>query len=173
MLQGPADWLLTAVMGYLVIDPGKTRQPLKWGMADEGSRWTANLAIRTMQCHVMIWLGISWLGHFAEPMWWFGNGVWWLAAADFSPWLVARSLAKHPYWVNFLSHAFLVIHGLLWLSLLYRSTRPLAALLSIAMALSVFGLAGDWQYAMALIAAMTCFAGSAWREVSTSRGIDH
>ncbi len=110
VLQGPGDILLLSLLGYLCVDTGKLKLPLVWGWEDGEERWTVNLASRAMQCHVLIWLLISFVSHLAEEMWWAGDAVWWLAAQDFTSGVTAEYLSEHVYVLNLITHGFLVIH---------------------------------------------------------------
>jgi len=164
MLQGAGDLLFTGIMGYLVIDPGKTKKWWNIGLDDRTERWTSNLAVRMMQCHVMIWLLVSFVSHLAEPMWWAGSAAWWLVSAQLSPWYTQVSLSDKPYLVNVLSHAFILVHLVTIALLMVRHGRPLAIASALLMAMGVWGLAGDWLYSLAIILCTAPFWGIAVRE---------
>ena len=118
-----------------------------------------------MQCHVILWLLVSLIGHLAEPMWWSGNAAWWLASAELSPWFSAHYLSDKPYLINFLSHGFLFVH-LMTIGLLFRQNyRPLAIAAALLMAIGVWLLAGDWLYGLAIILCTSPFWGTAVREL--------
>ncbi len=167
-LLGAGELLFTGVMGYLVVDPGKTKRWTRIGLEDREVRWTANLAIRLMQCHFVGWLAISLASHLAEPMWWSGAGVWWLASGNRSPWFSADYLSDKPYFMNALSHGFIAIH-LATLALFFRTgCRTLAIVATLLMSTSIWILAGDWMYSLALIVCTSCFWGTAIRELRGS-----
>jgi hypothetical protein len=164
MLQGAGDLLLTGLLGYLVIDPGKTRLRWRIGLHDPIERWSAKLAVRLMQCHLLIWLLVSLVSHLVEPMWWAGNAAWWLASGQLSPWFSPYFLSDKPYVVNILSHLFLLMHFVtVWL-LMVRHGRPLAIVAAGLTAISIGGLAGDWLYSFAFILCTAPFWGIANRE---------
>jgi len=167
ILQDAGDLLFSGIMGYLIIDPGKTKHWKSIGLDDREDRWTANLAKRLMQCHVVGWLAISLVSHLAEPMWWSASAAWWLAAGQRSPWFSQDFLSDKPYLINAISHGFIVIH-LATLGLFLRTgCRPLAIGATLLMSITIWGLAGDWLYSCALIAATSCFWGIAARELQT------
>ena len=159
-LLGSGDLLITGVMGYLMIDPGKIRNLAKVGLADSESRISANIAIRLFQCHVIAWLAISFISHLAEPMWWNGSAVWWLAIGDRSPLFTADFLSDKPYLVNALTHGFIVLHLLLVMAL-SRGNRGLGIGLAVLFALSIWGLSGDFLYSFAVIVLTSGFWGNA------------
>ncbi len=165
MLQGAGDLLFTGMMGYLVIDPGKTKYKWSFGFDDGTDRWTSNLAIRLMQCHLLVWLVVSFLSHLAEPMWWTGSAAWWLASARQSPWFSQFLMSDKPYLVNALSHGFLLLHFAAIGLLIVRHCRPLGIATLCSMAMAIWGLAGDWFYSIALVACSSCFWGIAAREL--------
>jgi hypothetical protein len=164
MLQGAGDLLFTGLLGYLVVDPGKIRSICRMGLHDRAERWTASLAIRLMQCHLLIWLLISFVSHLAEPMWWAGSAAWWLASAQLSPWYQQHFLSDKPYLINLLSHAFLLLHLVSVGLLMVRYGRPLAIVAAGLTGLGIGGLAGDWLYATAFILCTAAFWGIACRE---------
>ena len=167
-LLGAGELLFTGVMGYLVVDPGKTTRWTRIGLDDREVRWTSNLTIRLIQCHFVGWLAISLASHIAEPMWWTGTGVWWLASGDRSPWLSAEYLSDKPYFMNALSHGFIAIH-LAALALFFRSGyRAVAIMATLLMSIGIWIIAGDWMYSLALVACTSCFWGTAIREVRRS-----
>ncbi len=166
MLQGPGDLLFTGLLGYLVVDPGKIQACWQVGLHDQRERWTATLAIRLMQCHLVIWLLISLVSHFAEPMWWAGSAAWWLASAQLSPWYDQQSLSDKPYLMNALSHAFLLAHAVTVGLLLVRHGRLLAIVAAGLTSIGIWGLAGDWLYSVAFILCTAAFWGIASREFS-------
>ena len=165
MLQGAGELLFTGIMGYLIIDPGKVRCWSRIGFADQQSRWTASLSLRLMQCHVVVWFAISILSHFAEPMWWSGTATWWLAIGQRSPWLSQDFLSDKPYLMNVFSHGFLAIHLVALILLVCKGCRLLAIGACLLMAMSVWILAGDWMYGLALVGSTACFWGTAIKEL--------
>ncbi len=165
MLQGAGDLLFTGIIGYLVIDPGKTKNWWRIGVDDRIERWSSNLAVRLMQCHVLIWLLVSLVSHLAEPMWWSGSAAWWLASAQLSPWYTQAYLSDKPYLINALSHVFILVHLVTIGLLLKRNGRPLAILAMIFMAMGIWLMAGDWFYSLALVLCTSPFWGTAVREV--------
>jgi hypothetical protein len=167
MLQGTGDFLLTGLLGYLVLDPGKTRSLVRPGVDDRAERWSANFAIRLLQCHYLFWLLISLISHFAEPMWWVGEASWWLAAARHSPWLEPDSVFERSYLINLSTHLFLALHAATIFLFALRGFRPLAIVSSILMAFAVYALSGDWLYSLVLIAGGTAFWGVAFRELNS------
>ncbi len=170
ILQDAGDLLFTGIIGYLVVDPGRTKHWNSIGLDDREDRWTANLAVRLMQCHIVGWLAISLVSHLAEPMWWSGSAAWWLASGQRSPWFSQNYLSDKPYLINAISHGFIAIH-LVTLGLFLRSgCRPLAIGAALLMSIIIWGLAGNWLYSYALIAGCSCFWGIAAREMRTLDG---
>lgn len=165
MMQGPGELLVTGLLIYLVIDSGKLRFPLRMGWADKEVRTTSNFALRCVQVHFLIWCTVALLSSLAEQIWWNGDAVWWLAASSKSPIWSMRDLSESPYFVNFISHSYLLVHGMMIISLLIRGSRAWGIAFGFAMAIFTFAIAGDWLYGLGLIVGLSSFAGNAAREV--------
>jgi hypothetical protein len=78
MIQGPGDFFITGLFGYLVICPGTRIKRLLGDRPSDNDKasWKCSLAIRLIQCHVFLWFAASLASHFAEPIWWTGTAQW-------------------------------------------------------------------------------------------------
>jgi hypothetical protein len=157
MLQGPGELLITGMLLYLIIDPGKKSNYLRVGLHDQQLRSSANLMVRLVQAHTLLWLSVGFLSSVAETMWWNGTALWWLAIAERSPVWNAASLSDNPHLVSWLSHAYLGVLGLTIIGLVKRTWRPIGLLAGGLLAILTFLFAGDGWLSLAILTGLTSF----------------
>lgn len=149
-LSGLVEPTLVACLGYLIIEPGL---PLWANARKTTSTWTAGVALRLLQTHWWLLVAAGLLSQLGGLVWWRGEGVWWLAAADRSNLFTVEQLRGHPMWINFLSHTVIVVQILaLWL-LTVPAARPLGIACGILVAV-VYGGVADFGLLAALLLAM-------------------
>ncbi|MEO8272220.1 MAG: hypothetical protein ABI557_21090 [Aureliella sp.] len=149
-LSGLVEPTLVACLGYLIIEPGLAL----WTQSRPASfKWTAGVALRLLQTHWWLLVAAGLLSQLGGLVWWQGQGVWWLAAADRSNLLSIDLLRGHPLWINTLSHAVIVVQILaLWL-LTLSAARRLGLVCGILVAV-VYGGVADHGLLAALLLAM-------------------
>jgi hypothetical protein len=141
--------LLSACLGYLVIDTGNLAWNGRPAFASGPDRMTVNMAFRLVQCHFAIWMLASVVNMLQFPVWWDGravgilirNGQGYLSLPDSLP--IATSLA---------SYFIIVIHIAIVASMWKRSWRWIGRGLWMAFLACVLLLLGDWMYAGTLLA---------------------
>ncbi len=157
MLQGPGELLITGMLLYLIVDPGKKNNYLRIGLHDQQLRGTANLAVRLFQAHTLLWLSVCFLSCIAETIWWNGTALWSLAIAERSPVWNAAYLSDQSHLINWLSHAYLGLLGFTIIGLVKRTWRPIGMLAGTGLAILTFLFAGDWLLSLAILASLTSF----------------
>ncbi|MFK7737964.1 MAG: hypothetical protein AB8B50_18180 [Pirellulaceae bacterium] len=155
-LAGPTEPLMIAMTAYVTLQPG-SRWNWKQRETSVNSGWTANASLRLLQVHSWILLAAGVLMQLASLIWWRGEAVWWLAAADRSNSLSTATLANRAYLVNAFTHGWILIELLaLWL-LVPQSTRPLGVLLAWISCCCIGLLADQACYAILLAAGFSAF----------------
>ncbi len=161
-LVGPAEYLLNALLLYLVIDQGKLEKPWQPGIADRTRRWSMGIASKLIQVHVWLWIAFSLLSQLAAVIWWEGEGVWFLSYLPTS-FLDKSWLAKRGYWVNLLTHAIVVFQLLAVICLPMKLYRPIGIGAAILSWLLIGLSTGDLYYASAGIVGTFIF----WESISS------
>ncbi len=172
MLQGPGDLMIVGMFGYLFFDPGKRYGLFRVGLHDKEHRASANLVVRLLQVHFVVWMIATFLSCIAEPMWWNGSATWWLAVAGRTTWWSRDALVEHPFFVNFATHLYLVILAVMLMLLTRRGCRTWGIILGVIFACITYGLCGDLIYTMSLIVALSSFVGEAMTEWTAPSEID-
>ena len=157
MLQGPGDYLITGLFGYLVICPGKSIRNTTFSLTDDPSRssWLCNLAFRLLQCHLFLWIAASLASQFGDPIWWNGNAPWWLTFSGNRSWISMDFWLKYPYLMNLATYS---VQGLqLWIlvSLLMPKWRISGIAAMIAFSILALVIANDWIYSLAILSCTT------------------
>lgn len=153
-LIGPVEPALIAFVAYLIFEPGpsilRRAVPAK-------CNWSATTAVRLLQTHWWILIAVGLASQAASLIWWRGEGVWWLAAAERSTVLSVATLTDRAYLVNAITHGFILLQVLtLWLILL-RNARWIGIVLGIAVCLSIGLIADQLLYSALLAAALVSF----------------
>jgi len=168
MLQGPGDFLITGVFGYLLICPGEkfTTSNRDESIDRVANSWLCNLAIRLFQCHVFLWFAASLASHLAEPMWWNGTAPWWLSFSGDQSWVSMRFWLDHPYVMNLICSSILGLQAWILISFLVPSWRSSGTVALVAFAVVNLVIANDWVYSVAIVACIPTLlvpSGSALR----------
>jgi hypothetical protein len=146
ILTGPGEYLLSAMLLYLVIDTGKLQKLIRPGVSDGGERWTAHVATRLMQVHLWMWILFSLLSQLAAVIWWEGEAVWFLTAAHRS-FFSTSLLAGNAYLVNALTHGLILAQVCAVGFLIKPLTRPLGLIAAMVAWLGIALFSGDITYA--------------------------
>ncbi len=166
MIQGPGDFLITGVFGYLLICPGLRLNKLRSDQSspDDITSWLCNLAIRLFQCHVFLWFAASLASHFAEPIWWNGTAPWWLSFSGDQSWISIRFWLDHPYSMNLVSYIVLGLHVWVLVSFLVPTWRKSGTAALTAFAFFNLVIANDWVYSLAIVACIPVLLASTERQ---------
>jgi hypothetical protein len=156
VISGPGDYLLSAMLLYLVVDTGKLNRVLRPGLGDRSPRLTTNIALRLMQVHLWMWMLFSVLSQLAAVIWWEGEAVWFLTASHRS-FLETNFLAKNAILVNLLTHGLIVAQVVAVACLAKPLTRPIGWIAAVTAWFGIGLFSGDVSYAVIGAAASLCF----------------
>jgi hypothetical protein len=151
-LQSLADPLMSAGLMYLIIDPGKLSHPLRPGFCDDEQRSTTRLAARLTQLHIGLWMLAALMSHLSGVIWWNGQAVWFLTAADQSYVTTLTQLAESPWIGEALTHGIILTLALAVLGLLSFRFAKVTLIAAVMYWLCIMGVAGEWTYGLAGIA---------------------
>lgn len=158
-LSMPGEILLTASLFYLIIDPGRTQWTLRPGLDDAKERITANLALRCSQIHLLIWLMFSWISMLQYAVWWNGSAVS-LLSRQIESWY--GQIPENSQFGQASTLAILSLQIGAIFFLMHRSLAAVGLICLIGFAGTVAIFAGDWLYALTLIAMGTSFLIATW-----------
>jgi hypothetical protein len=155
-LIGPAEYLMSALLLYLLIDPGKILRWQRFGFSDSDGRFSAHLVVRLLQVHVWLWMFFALLSQLAAVIWWEGEAVWFLSAQHRS-FLSTSVLADNSILVNALTHGLIASQAIALFFLTKRLTRPLGLVFAIIAWIGVGVVSTDIFYAAVGIAGSLSF----------------
>lgn len=166
MIQGPGDFLITGVFGYLLICPGVRFNKFRrdTSNADDTASWLCNLAIRLFQCHVFLWFAASLASHFAEPIWWNGTAPWWLSFSGDQSWISMRFWLDHTYLMNLICYIILGLQAWVLVSLVVPPWQKSGIVALTAFAFFNLVIANDWVYSLAIVACIPVLLASNERQ---------
>ena len=153
-LTTPAEMLLAAGLIYLVIDPGRLAWDWRPKRHDGRERVLANLAVRCIQVHGLVWLCFSIASMLQQQVWWNGSAVAMMSRQRGGFWGEGfGGVIEGTSWFG--QGATVAILALQFVGLLMLPRASTAALGYLAMVilsglLVVFD--GDWMYALAILA---------------------
>jgi hypothetical protein len=144
----PSEVLTSAALLYLAIEPGTAMRIKQLEVAKEGSSSVlANLALRCLQVHWILWSGFSLASMFQQTPWWDGTALSILSEQGLG-WL--GKIARGGYTGQTLGFLALLLQASSLLCLCNRSLRGLGILLTILLGIGHFVLAGDWIMGLAI-----------------------
>lgn len=166
MIQGPGDFLITGVFGYLLICPGVRLYKLRSDPSntDDTTSWLCNLAIRLFQCHVFLWFAASLVSHSAEPIWWNGTAPWWLSFSGDQSWISMRIWLDHPYVMNLVCYIILGLQAWVLLSFVIPTWQKSGIVALTAFAIFNLVIANDCVYSLAIVACIPVLLASKERQ---------
>lgn len=155
-LQGPMEPALVAMLGYLIVSPGK--KLFSKEQNEPSVSWLNCMALRLIQTHCWILLAAGVLMQLGSLVWWRGEAVWWLAATGHSHLLSSEMLRNSPLFVNGLTHSMVAIELAALGLLVLPATRLWGMLTGLLAVLSVGMVADQFLYSLLLASCLL-----AWR----------
>ena len=150
MLISIADPLMSAMLVYLIIDPGKTTWDLKPGLASGEDRIGVNIARRLIQCHLVIWMVFSLSTMLSFVSWWNGEAAWALLEPMRSTWKIGDQWQWTGQW---LTHCVIALQFAVLASIPATHWRWLGRWMMYLFIACMLLLAKDWMYAAILLVA--------------------
>ncbi len=152
LLALPGELLIAAGLLYCTLDTGRTAWSLRPAWDDGTQRVMANVARRCIQIHFLLWLVFSIGSMLQYSVWWDGTAVPILSEKIDG---LFGTFERTSPWGHFWTHAMVGLQVIAVLTLTRASTVGLGFLTTIAFAMCVGLFAGDWIYAISLIAMAT------------------
>jgi hypothetical protein len=140
-LTMPSEILMSAGLFYLAIEPGESLL-LKRSHKESADRYSvlANIALRCLQIHWVLWVGLSLASMLQQSVWWNGEATG-LLSEQGSGWFgkVSRSAELGQC----IGLAFLMLHALSLVCLCNRRFRSLGVVFTILLGIGYILLTGD------------------------------
>lgn len=155
-LTMPSEILMSAGLFYLAIEPGGSPLP-KPSLKGPADRYSvlANIALRCLQTHWILWVGLSLASMLQQPVWWTGEAIG-LLSEQGSGWL--GKITRDAGLGQCISLVFLMLHALSLVCLCNRRLRSLGVVFTILLGMGYIFLTGDLllgliagAYAMAFV----------------------
>lgn len=155
-LTMPSEILMSAGLFYLAIEPGGSLLP-KPSLKGSADRYSvlANIALRCLQIHWILWVGLSLASMLQQPVWWTGEAIG-LLSEQGSGWL--GKITRDAGLGQCISLVFLMLHALSLVCLCNRRLRSLGVVFTILLGMGCIFLTGDLllgliagAYAMAFV----------------------
>lgn len=155
-LTMPSEILMSAGLFYLAIEPGGSLLP-KPSLKGSVDRYSvlANIALRCLQIHWILWVGLSLASMLQQPVWWTGEAIG-LLSEQGSGWL--GKITRDAGLGQCISLVFLMLHALSLVCLCNRRLRSLGVVFTILLGMGCIFLTGDLllgliagAYAMAFV----------------------
>lgn len=140
-LTMPSEILMSAGLLYLSIEPGQStwiRKP-----ADESAdrpRVLANIALRCLQIHWILWVGLSFASMLQQPVWWNGEAIGVLSQQG-AGWL--GKISREDTIGQLIGLVLLLLHAATLACLCNRKLQSLGIVFTILLGLSYILLTGD------------------------------
>ena len=140
-LTMPSELLMSAALFYLAIEPGASLL-LKRSHKESADRCSvlANIALRCLQIHWILWVGLSLASMLQQPVWWNGEALG-LLSEQGSGWF--GKVSRSSELGQCIGLAFLMLHPLSLLCLCNRRFRSLGVLFTILLGMGYILLTGD------------------------------
>jgi hypothetical protein len=140
-LTMPSEVLMSAGLFYLALEPGASLL-LNRSNKESADRYSvlANIGLRCLQIHWLLWVGLSLASMLQQPVWWNGEAIG-LLSEQGSGWFgkVSRSAELGQC----IGLAFLILHPLSLVCLCNRRFRSLGVLFTILLGMGYILLTGD------------------------------
>jgi hypothetical protein len=153
-LSMPGELLLAAGLLYLVIDTGRTAWSILPKRDDVAQRVSANLAWRCIQIHFLLWMMFSITSMLQYGIWWNGTAVA-VLSEQFNGWMGVIPTASR--WGQAIAHAMIIFQVVALLTLGRASTVSVGLVATWMFAVCVAIFAGDWLYALTILAMSVSF----------------
>ncbi|QDU77043.1 hypothetical protein Pan97_41030 [Bremerella volcania] len=168
MLMGVLEPLLCPVMIYLCLAPcGAYFSVDAWLRARKGDTeevppsFTAHLATRLIQVHVVAFYWMMAFAKLGNPVWWNGEAMWWLIAQPDNRLIDLTFLGGSQGsrllvfgWTHLVVFFELAFGLLIW----FRIWRPLLAVLAVFHWVGLGLVTGHWEFAILMIGLTLAFA---------------
>ncbi len=142
-ITGQVEPVLAMALFYLALGPSGARLSLDaWRAArrapngatrpapiNRSTIWTG-VVTRAFQVHLAMFYATMGLSKLYSEQWWGGVGTWWLLTRSESRLVDLTLLHRHPYVINFWSHATVVVELAMATLIWVRVARPLLLVLS-------------------------------------------
>jgi hypothetical protein len=140
-LTMPSEILMSAGLFYLAIEPGESLL-LKRSHKESADRYSvlANIALRCLQIHWVLWVGLSLASMLQQPVWWNGEAIG-LLSEQGSGWF--GKVPRSAVFGQFIGLAFLMLHALSMVCLCNRRFRSLGVVFTILLGIGYILLTGD------------------------------
>jgi hypothetical protein len=140
-LTMPSELLMSAALFYLAIEPGASLL-LKRSHKESADRCSvlANIALRCLQIHWILWVGLSLASMLQQPVWWNGEALG-LLSEQGSGWF--GKVSRSSELGQCIGLAFLMLHPLSLVCLCNRRFRSLGVLFTILLGMGYILLTGD------------------------------
>lgn len=140
-LTMPSEILMSAGLFYLAIEPGGSLLP-KPSLKGSADRYSvlANIALRCLQIHWILWVGLSLASMLQQPVWWTGEAIG-LLSEQGSGWL--GKITRDAGLGQCISLVFLMLHALSLVCLCNRRLRSLGVVFTILLGMGYIFLTGD------------------------------
>jgi hypothetical protein len=140
-LTMPSELFMSAALFYLAIEPGASLL-LKRSHKESADRCSvlANIALRCLQIHWVLWVGLSLASMLQQPVWWNGEALG-LLSEQGSGWF--GKVSRSSELGQCIGLAFLMLHPLSLLCLCNRRFRSLGVLFTILLGMGYILLTGD------------------------------
>ncbi|MFZ4467647.1 MAG: hypothetical protein ACOYOZ_00240 [Pirellula sp.] len=140
-LTMPSEVLMSAGLFYLAMEPGASLLQ-KRSHKESADRYSvlANIGLRCLQIHWLLWVGLSLASMLQQPVWWNGEAIG-LLSEQGSGWFgkVSRSAELGQC----IGLAFLMLHALSLVCLCNRRLRSLGVIFTILLGMGYILLTGD------------------------------
>jgi hypothetical protein len=178
VITGPLEPVLTMLLCYLCLGPAGRHFSLDrwfglWRGKDAAliepaaeKSWSANLALRLIQVHVVGFYLLLALSQLAGPAWWNGRATWFLLAHADSRIIDLSSLHSASFVLDLFTHA-VVLFELAFAVLIWnRTARPLLLLIAVPMWLLLAVISGELGLGAVMLAANLAFVPAEfWRRL--------
>lgn len=140
-LTMPSELLMSAALFYLAIEPGASLL-LKRSHKESADRCSvlANIALRCLQIHWVLWVGLSLASMLQQPVWWNGEALG-LLSEQGSGWF--GKVSRSSELGQCIGLAFLMLHPLSLVCLCNRRFRSLGVIFTILLGMGYILLTGD------------------------------
>ena len=140
-LTMPSEVLMSAGLFYLALEPGASLL-LNRSNKESADRYSvlANIGLRCLQIHWVLWVGLSLASMLQQPVWWNGEAIG-LLSEQGSGWF--GKVSRSSELGQCIGLAFLMLHPLSLLCLCNRRFRSLGVLFTILLGMGYILLTGD------------------------------
>ncbi len=122
----------------------------------------ANIALRLIQCHLVLIYGMAGLAKLQGPAWWNGSAFWGTVAAGEFRLFDLTWLASYPQLINAFTHAGLAVELLYPIVIWNRAGRPIVLAIVTLMHIGIGITLGLVEFSLVMVAANLAFVSGPW-----------